>query len=137
MNIKGIITLKKTAIIIFIAIYVVFLLFSTSVFAAGTNELLWNNEAEQVQQNTGLGNRAPTGILANIMNIILGFVGFLAVVIVIYGGFKWMTAAGNNDQVEEAKKIIIAGIIGIIIIISAFSISAFVINQLWNVTGGN
>jgi amino acid transporter len=65
----------------------------------------------------------------------LGFLGIIAVVIILFGGFRWMTAAGNEDQVSTAKKMIGAGVIGLIIILMAFGIAQFVLNALYNATG--
>jgi len=50
--------------------------------------------------------------IANIINLVLGFLGLIAVVIILIGGFKWMTAGGNEEKVGEAKKLLIAGLIG-------------------------
>jgi len=58
----------------------------------------------------------------------------LAVVIILIGGFKWMTAGGNEEQVEEAKKILIAGIIGLVIILASWGIANFVLGSLLNAT---
>jgi TRAP-type C4-dicarboxylate transport system permease small subunit len=85
--------------------------------------------------NTGLGEKDPREIAASIINIMLGFLGILAVVIILIGGFKWMTAAGNEDQVGEAKKIIVAGIIGLVIILASWGIASFVLNSLLDATG--
>ena len=72
--------------------------------------------------------------IAQIINIILGFLGVIAVIIVLAGGFKWMTAGGNEDKVAEARKMIIQGIIGLVVIFAAWAIASFVINQLQVVT---
>jgi len=52
------------------------------------------------------------------------------VCLILYGGFKWMTAGGNEEQVGEAKKIIISGVIGLIIILSAYAIANFVVGAI-------
>jgi len=68
--------------------------------------------------------------VANIVKIVLGFIGILTILIILWGGFKWMTSAGNEDKIGEAKKIISAGVIGLVIIIMAYFIAEFVISQL-------
>ena len=60
----------------------------------------------------------------------LSLLGIIAVVIILAGGFKWMTAGGNEDKVGEARKMIFSGIIGLAIILSAWAIALFVLNQL-------
>jgi len=92
--------------------------------------------------NTGLGYSSVVGwgtrelreTIMQIVNIIMGFLGVLAVIIILLGGFKWMTAGGNEDKVAEAKKLIIAGIVGMAIIIGAYAIAAFVVQSLVNAT---
>jgi hypothetical protein len=85
--------------------------------------------------NTGLGNVDPRTMAGNVINIALGFLGVLAVIIILIGGFKWMTAAGNEEAVEEAKKILMAGIIGLVIILASWGIATFVITNLMHATG--
>jgi hypothetical protein len=85
-------------------------------------------------EGAGLGQKDPRDIAASIIKIMLGFLGILAVVIILIGGFKWMTAAGNDDQVGEAKKIIVAGIIGLVIILASWGIASFVLNSLLDAT---
>ncbi len=83
----------------------------------------------------GLGEADPRSIVAAVIRVILGFLGTVAVVIILLGGFKWMTAAGNQDKVDEARKLITAGIIGLLIILASYAIANFVITQLMSATG--
>ena len=113
------------------------LAFSTPVFAAGpiTEDEAWGGGATGVNKTSlqgqiGLGDRDPREIVASVVRIILGFLGIIAVVIILLGGFKWMTAGGNEDKVGEAKKLIMAGIIGLVIILASWGIATFVLNQL-------
>ncbi|HOZ53201.1 MAG TPA: hypothetical protein PK142_00805 [bacterium] len=61
---------------------------------------------------------------------VLSFIGVIFMVLIILGGFQWMTARGNEQQVEKAKNLIIQSIIGLIIILSAYAITAFIGRQL-------
>ena len=84
---------------------------------------------------TGLGTKdLREGIMA-IINVLLGFLGIIAIVIILYGGFVWLTSAGNEEKVGQAKKIISAGIIGLVIIFVSYAIASFVITQLITATG--
>lgn len=65
----------------------------------------------------------------------LGFLGLVAVILILYGGFVWMTAAGNEDKVSQAKKIISAAVVGLIIVLLAWAIVSFVVNTASDVTG--
>ncbi len=82
-----------------------------------------------------LGQKDPRTMVAQIINVVLTLLGIIAVVIVLLGGFKWMTAGGNEDKVSEAKKLLGAGVIGLVIILAAWGITSFVLNELMNATG--
>ncbi len=86
-------------------------------------------------ESLALGNKNPKDLAVSIINIILGFLGLLAVVIILIGGFKWMTAGGNEDNVSSAQKIIVAGVIGLVIIFAAWGIASYVISTMADVTG--
>jgi Zn-dependent protease with chaperone function len=73
--------------------------------------------------------------VVGIINILLGLLGLIAVIIILMGGFKWMTAGGNDEKVTEARKLIFSGIIGLAIILSAWAIARFVIDSLQSATG--
>lgn len=80
--------------------------------------------------SAGLGTADFTDTIARIIRVALSFLGIVAVVIILLGGFKWMTAGGNEDKVKEAKRLMIQGIIGLVIVLSAFAIAQFVITQI-------
>ena len=76
----------------------------------------------------------PEGTLNNTIGTIikaaLSFLGVIFLILMIYGGFLWMTAKGNEEEVTKAKNLINAAIIGLIIVVSAYAISYFVIKNL-------
>lgn len=69
-------------------------------------------------------------IIGSLINVVLGFLGILLLVYILYAGFLWMTAGGNEESVTKAKTMIKNAIIGLIIIVAAFAISNFVLTQL-------
>jgi hypothetical protein len=84
--------------------------------------------------NTGLGEADLEKTIARLIKVALGFLGIIAVIIVLMGGFKWMTAGGNDEKVTEAKKMLIAGVIGMAIILSAYAITTFVVSSILDAT---
>lgn len=92
--------------------------------------------AKNISGELGLSSADIRVTIARIIRVAMGLLGIVAVVIVLIGGFTWMTAGGNDEKVAEAKKWIFAGIIGLAIILSAFAISSFVINSLVTATTG-
>jgi hypothetical protein len=85
---------------------------------------------------TGLGTQDVRQTIGKIINVALSLLGVIVLVIIIYGGFLWMTAGGNDEKVGEAKKWIFGGIIGLVIILSAYAIASFVISNLVTATTG-
>ena len=73
--------------------------------------------------------------IQNIVRIIVGFLGIITIIIILAGGFKWMTSAGSEDKIGEAKKLISAGVIGLIVVLAAYSIATFVVNSLAGAVG--
>ena len=65
-----------------------------------------------------------------IINWGLSFVGLIAVIFLIYGGFKYITSSGNEKETEAAKNIIVYAIIGIVVILLSFLIVIAVSNIL-------
>jgi hypothetical protein len=88
--------------------------------------------------NIGLPNTAndPKDAAVTIVRYLMTFLGIIAVIVILWGGFQWLTAGGNEDKVAGAKKTLIAGIIGLIIIIAAFAIVQLIVSTATNLIGG-
>ncbi len=85
---------------------------------------------DKIDENIILSNTNPIVMAVRIINIFLMFLGIIAVSLVIYGGFVWMTSNGNEDKIKTAKKILKNALIGLIIILSSWGIAAFILRQL-------
>lgn len=83
-----------------------------------------------IDPTIGLSNTDPRTTVARLINTAMLFLGIIAVGIVLIGGFKWMTAGGNEDKVGEAKKLMGAGIVGLVIVLAAWGIATFVLTRL-------
>lgn len=90
----------------------------------------------QYGEYTGLGGRDLRIIIADIINIALGFLGVAAVVVVLWGGYQYLTSQGNRENTEKAQKTIFGGVIGIAIILSAFILARFILGSLITATTG-
>lgn len=108
------------------------------VFAADNPFQVGANLANNVSTSAGInkGNGGLTEILGRIINIALGFLGIVFLVLLIYAGFMWMTAAGDEGKVKKAREMITQAVIGLIVIVAAYAISSFVLTSLVNVTNG-
>lgn len=92
---------------------------------------------DTVQNETVLSTTDDSAqvVIIRLINFALTFLGLIAVILILWGGFKWMTAGGNDEQVGEAKKIIIAAVIGLAIIMSAYAIANFFITSIGSAIG--
>lgn len=87
----------------------------------------------------GLGDPGqvnPSSIVQRIVNAVIGILGVVAVLLIVYAGGTWLTAAGNEQKVEQAKKIIKSTVVGMIIVGLAYAITLFIISLATTSPGG-
>lgn len=128
--------MKKVFLLIFSLILFSSLSFSTEVSAAskGLGGALGNLRA--VGSGTGLQSDL-TGTVAMIIKVILSLTGTIFLILMVYAGFTWMMAGGDENKIKTAKSIIKASIIGLIIVLSAYAITTFVVGGLSKETTGS
>ncbi|MDO8559631.1 MAG: Ig-like domain-containing protein, partial [bacterium] len=83
----------------------------------------------------GWGTQDLRVTIMRVIQILFGFLGVVAVLIIIYAGWLWMTAAGDPQKVDRAKRILVEAVIGLFLIFGAFAIVSFVIRSLVGATG--
>ena len=71
----------------------------------------------------------PT-LVGNLINVVLGTMGIVFVVLIIYAGILYLQAGSNPENAKKAKSLIINATIGLIIIVAAYAIASFIINQI-------
>ncbi len=69
-------------------------------------------------------------LIASIIKTALSFLGIIFIVLMVLSGYQWLTAGGNEDAIKKAKSRIINAVIGLAIVILAYSITAFVFKNL-------
>lgn len=74
-------------------------------------------------------------IVASIIQYALSFLGVIFLILLIYGGFIWMTASGDQEKITKSKEILQSSIIGLIIILTSYTITYFVIESLTKASG--
>ena len=82
--------------------------------------------------NNNLNKNDLMTTLNNIINVVIGVIGFIAVIVIILGGVQYTTSAGESAKVKKAKDTIMYGIIGLIVALLAYSIVNFVLSNLFN-----
>lgn len=89
----------------------------------------------------GWGTLADSNTMPKIVQYVissfLGLLGIIFIVLIIYAGYNWMTARGDEQKVTMAKESLSRAVIGLIIIVAAYSITYFVFSSLPDGSGGN
>lgn len=130
--------LSKFSYLIIIFILFFNFLINTRLFAQDAPEPL------DILEITGsqAGYNTPTGEISDVLDttigliitVVLGFLGVIFLALIIYSGFQWMTAGGNEETITKAKKRLTNATIGLIIVLAGYIISYFIITQLYNIT---
>ena len=72
----------------------------------------------------------PQALIGKVINGILGVTGSIALLVFIWGGFIWMTAAGASDKVQHGKDTLVWATIGLVVIFSAYAMVRFVFKDI-------
>ncbi len=83
--------------------------------------------------SAGLASGGATSLpdfIGNLVGVGLSFIGIVFFILMLYGGFLWMTARGSEDQTSKAIGTITAGAIGMIVIMASYTITSFLFNSL-------
>jgi amino acid transporter len=123
--------LVKQIIILFCLISILMLPYF--VFAAWVESPL-----EKLQKVGGFGGYTTgendetrfASILGTVVSAFLGLLGIIFIILIIYAGQKWMTASGNEEKVTKAKETLWRAVIGLVIVVGAWAITAFVLRRL-------
>jgi len=89
-----------------------------------------NTDNVELPNPLGSGRTDINAIIGTAINAVLGLVGSIALVMFIYGGFTWMTAAGNKEAVTKGKDIIIWSVAGLAVIFLAYAVVNFVLTDV-------
>ncbi|MFH1047914.1 MAG: hypothetical protein V1738_06450 [Patescibacteria group bacterium] len=124
--------LRKLIVIPFLALLLFPVLMPISASAESTDT--YTNSLKEVGEAAyGEVDSDPDQLpqmIGRIINVALGLLGMVLLVLIIYGGFLWMTAQGNSDQVDKAKQIMTNAVIGLVIIMASYAIANFVFDAI-------
>ena len=82
------------------------------------------------------GAPEPLGLVAaRILNAFFGLLGIIFVVLFVYAGYMYMTAQGEEQKIDKAKKTMSSAVIGLIIVLMSYAIARFVTFRLQMATG--
>ena len=101
-------------------------------FAAGLGDASTNLGAAGSKAGVTENDQSLSAIIGIGINTALAFVGLIFMVLMIYAGYLWMTARGEEEPVKKAQKIITACIIGLVLVVSAYTITNLVVSRFNN-----
>lgn len=80
-----------------------------------------------VATGAGVGDKKDVSeIVSNVIKTALSVVGIIFFILIVYGGFNWMMARGNEQQITKSKNTVFAAVIGLVVVLGAYAITAFV-----------
>ena len=134
MNCQNFKKYKKPVIIMFLVAFFILPILVLNVSAAGEIDnavagLEISGKAAFGADSQSITDSVPT-VIGKIVGAGLAFIGVLFFGLVIYGGLLWMTARGNEQQVEKAKDLIVAAVIGLVIVLAAYAITSYIGSSL-------
>jgi hypothetical protein len=114
---------------------IIILLFIFPIFCSAASKNLKNSDdlLKTVAGSTGAGYKTTIdayAVIGIVLRVLFSLLGIFFLGLMIYGGFLWMTDRGSSQQVEKAKKLMTAAIIGMVIVLSSYAISYFVLNAI-------
>ena len=80
------------------------------------------------------GTACVVNMIGNVVNVAVSFLGVIILVYFLYAGFLWTTSGGDTTQVGKAQTMIKNAVIGLVIVLTAFALSSFVLEQAGNIT---
>lgn len=110
--------------VFYFSFFVVYPGIAQTTTAVGNNTVIQGTEV--LANDIGLTTTDIRVVVARVIRVALSLVGMIFLTLILYGGFIWMTAGGNEDKIVSAKRIIFNGSIGLLIILSSYSIVWFV-----------
>ena len=106
------------------------------VFALDLGAGIAGGIAQQAGYSANTTDTTFSETLGFVVRTILSFVGVIFISLMVYAGFLWMTARGDEGKIETSQNIIRSSIIGLIITLGAYSITAFVLPRILSRTTG-
>src|SRR3989344_6561043 len=125
---------KHKSYIFFLGGIFIFLIFFVSLLTFNFAFLIFNSPAfaqgltSPDVAGTGLSTSSLSDTILNIINAALALVGIVALAVLIYGGYVWMTSGGIPQRIALAKRILLSAVIGLIIILLSWAIVQFIFN---------
>jgi len=124
---------KKIIYIFVVALFVAGFTISVASAVSGKTATSGLGSALDNLTQSTQGSQLPSELettLGAVIKAALSLVGTIFLILTVYAGILWMTAQGNDDQIDKAVKIIKASVVGLFITMSAYAITYFITTKL-------
>jgi hypothetical protein len=111
--------------LIFVLLLVPKIALATDITAFGVN---------QMRNLSTYSTRNVYDTISGIINIVLGFLGTIALLLILFAGFLWLTSQGDSSKIDQAKKLIGAAVAMVVVVFSSYAVAQFIISQLYQNT---
>ncbi len=108
------------------------------VFAANPTGIVSPGLSTNIKENINsaaisFSQKDITAVIGIIINAVLGIIGVIFLILLVYAGFRWLLAKGEDAEIKKARGLIEHSIIGLVIIVGCFVIVRFVLSALQKV----
>ena len=107
------------------------------VFASGAEDALVGLQTSAYESGVGSPDTDISVFVGNIIRALLGLLGILILIFILYGGYLWLASGGNEQMVKKAKDILTSAFIGLIIVLAAMAITTFIMQGITGAIGTN
>ena len=122
---------------LYIFVTLSFFLILPVVSVSAQTKLEIGKSLNSVASNVGLpgtggapGAKSMASVIGNALGLVLGLLGLMFFLLILYGGIQWLTAQGKEEQVDEAKRVIEQAVWGFLFVAAAYTITNFVVGRV-------
>ncbi len=122
--------MKKSLVYLSILLLIVFVFANFNIVGASSAQDLAKTGLDNTNAEIGLAQGDPARTVGAALGVLLSVLGLVFLIICIYAGVLWMTAAGEKDNIAKARSMLIQGAIGLIITLGAYTVTAYVVDKI-------
>ena len=82
-------------------------------------------------------NKSLPETVGRAVKYVVGFVGIIFLILILYAGFLWMTAGGSQEEVTKARAILKWSLIGVIVVLGAYAVTNYIVENMQRITSPN
>jgi len=127
----------KKRILFFVVFALVVFVLPVSVHAINLGGDLVTGAATKAGYSSQTSETTLAEIIGQVIRVALSFVGIIFTALTVYAGFLWMTARGDESMVDKSKKTLTTAVVGLIITLGSYSITAFILPRILERTTGD